>query len=298
MLAAAVDAVGDIGYARLTVAAVISRARVSRKTFYEVFADREDCFLAVFEHAIARATAAATDAYGQGASWRAGIRCALGSLLMLIDDEPTLAKLWIVEAAAAGHEVSQRRSEILAALAEAIDRGRVTASAKGQPPQVSAEGVVGGALAVLHTRIMKRAEEPMINLLGPLMYMIVLPYLGPRAASRELEKPAPRITRQRKAPASPRLGDPLDGLRMRLTYRTVMALAAIAEHPGASSREVAEVAGVIDQGQISKLLSRLAGLELIENHGDRQEKGAAKSWRLTERGAKVLQAANPRGVLA
>src|SRR5208337_3642074 len=55
MLAAAVDAVQDVGYARMTVAHVIGRARVSRKTFYDVFADREDCFLAAFEDAVARA---------------------------------------------------------------------------------------------------------------------------------------------------------------------------------------------------------------------------------------------------
>ena len=55
MLAAAAEAVEDVGYARMTVAQVISRARVSRKTFYDVFADREDCFLAAFEQAIGQA---------------------------------------------------------------------------------------------------------------------------------------------------------------------------------------------------------------------------------------------------
>ncbi len=46
MLAAAIEAVEEVGYARMTVAQVISRAKVSRKTFYDVFIDREDCFLA------------------------------------------------------------------------------------------------------------------------------------------------------------------------------------------------------------------------------------------------------------
>ena len=55
MLAAAVEAVEDVGYARMTVAQVISRARVSRKTFYDVFTDREDCFLAAFEQALSQA---------------------------------------------------------------------------------------------------------------------------------------------------------------------------------------------------------------------------------------------------
>jgi AcrR family transcriptional regulator len=300
IVAAAVDAVEDIGYARLSVAAVISRARVSRKTFYEVFTDREDCFLAVFEHTVARATAAVTDAYTKESSWCGGIRSALTSLLMLIDEEPVFARLWIVAASGAGHEVSRRRAEILAALAEAIDRGRATANAKGHPPQISAESVVGGVCAVLHTRILTRTEEPMINLLGPLMYMIVLPYLGPRAAGRELDKPTPSTPPERLSRTSPRPrispegSDPLDGLSMRVTYRTVMVLAAIAENPGASNRQVAEVAGVTDQGQISRLLCRLAGLDLIENHGDGHEMGAANAWQLTRRGAQVVHSARPR----
>jgi hypothetical protein len=76
---------------------------------------------------------------------------------------------------------------------------------------------------------------------------------------------------------------------MRLTYRTMMVLAAIAEHPGASNRRVAEVAGVIDQGQISKLLSRLAGLDLIEDHScGQEEKGAANAWWLTHHGTQIV----------
>src|ERR1700757_3092785 len=73
MLAAAVEAVEEVGYARMTVAQVIARARVSRKTFYDVFADREDCFLAAFEQATSQATSLAREAYArQGGVWREG----------------------------------------------------------------------------------------------------------------------------------------------------------------------------------------------------------------------------------
>ena len=58
MIAAAVDAVAEVGYAHMTVAQVIGRARVSRKTFYDVFGDRRS-FLAAFEEGIERGTAAA-----------------------------------------------------------------------------------------------------------------------------------------------------------------------------------------------------------------------------------------------
>ena len=52
---------------------------------------------------------------------------------------------------------------------------------------------------------------------------------------------------------------------MRLTYRTVRVLLAIAQHPGASNRQIGEDAGVHDQGQISKLLTRLHKLGLVDN---------------------------------
>jgi hypothetical protein len=64
----------------------------------------------------------------------------------------------------------------------------------------------------------------------------------------------------------------------------------IAEHPGASNREIAEGSGIVDQGQISKLLTRLARLKLVQNTGGGQEKGAANAWRLTRRGAEVERA--------
>lgn len=102
MLAAAVEAVEDVGYARMTVAQVISRARVSRKTFYDVFADREDCFLAAFEQALTQARLIAQEAYERESSWRDGVRAALARLLLFMDEEPGLAKLCIVEALGAG----------------------------------------------------------------------------------------------------------------------------------------------------------------------------------------------------
>src|ERR1017187_8431307 len=77
LLAAAVDAVDESGYARMTVAQVIGRARVSRKTCYDVFADREDCFLAAFEQAISQLGALMRDAYEQEPGWRDGVRSAL-----------------------------------------------------------------------------------------------------------------------------------------------------------------------------------------------------------------------------
>jgi AcrR family transcriptional regulator/DNA-binding MarR family transcriptional regulator len=295
MLAAAVDAVAEVGYARMTVAQVISRARVSRKTFYDVFADREDCFLAAFELASSQARLIAREAYErQGGVWREGVRAALGRLLVFLDEEPGLAKLCVVEALAAGEKVLERRAELLEEIAAAIDRGRQLTNTSREPPTVTAEGIVGGVFAVLHTRLLDDSDEPLTDLLAPLMSMIVLPYLGARAASRELGRPAVEVARERKTRTQRRSPDPLEGLNMRLTYRTVRVLMVIAEHPGASNREIAEGSGIIDQGQISKLLNRLARLNLVENRGEGQERGAANAWHLTARGAQIERATRPR----
>lgn len=294
MLAAAVEAVEEVGYARMTVAQVISRARVSRKTFYDVFTDREDCFLAAFEQALGQGRLIAEEAYAGESSWREGVRAALGRLLMFMDEEPGLARLCIVEALGAGERVLACRGKVLDELAEIVDRGRAANTASREPPEVTAEGVVGAIFAVLHTRVLETDGQPLTGLLGSLMSMIVLPYLGSRAAQRELTRPpleAPSVERRR---LPRRHKDPLEGLNMRLTYRTVRVLMVIAEHPGASNREIAEGSGIVDQGQISKLLNRLARLKLVENLGEGQEKGAANAWHLTPRGAQVERATRPR----
>jgi AcrR family transcriptional regulator len=294
MLAAAVDAVDEVGYAGMTVAQVISRARVSRKTFYDVFADREDCFLAAFEQALDQAEALVREAYAGEDSWREGIRAALARVLALMDDEPALAKLCVVESLAAGDRVLERRAQVMERLAQAVDRGRTAPGANHDPPQVTSEGVIGAVFQVLHSRILERDPEPLFDLLGPLMSMIVLPFLGTRAAGSEARRtssrPEPRRSPRRRAGG----GDPLDGLNMRLTYRTVRVLMVIAERPGASNREIAQQSEIADQGQISKLLGRLARLELVENRGDGQEKGAANAWFLTARGTAVERATRPR----
>jgi AcrR family transcriptional regulator len=294
MLAAAVEAVEEVGYARMTVAQVIGRARVSRKTFYDVFTDREDCFLAAFEQALSQARAIAQEAYARESSWRDGVRAALARLLMFMDDEPGLAKLCIVEALGAGERVLERRADVLEEIAEVIDRGRGVTNAIREPPDVTAEGVVGAIFAVLHTRVLEQGEERLTDLLGALMSMIVLPYLGARAAGRELSKPPVETPSEDRPRTLARHKDPLEGLNMRLTYRTVRVLMVIAEHPGASNREIAEGSGIVDQGQISKLMNRLARLKLVENLGEGQERGAANAWHLTPRGAQVERATRPR----
>jgi AcrR family transcriptional regulator len=191
ILAAAVEVLDEVGYAGVTVAKVIGRAKVSRKTFYDLFADRQDCFLALFEETIARMRALVEEACADQESWRESLRSGLARLLVFFAEEPALARICLVEAPGAGTKVLERRARVFGELAELVDRGRAVTNAVREPPQLTAEGLVGAVFVVLQTRLLQRGEEePLTDLHGPLMSMIVLPYLGPRAAHAELDRPA------------------------------------------------------------------------------------------------------------
>lgn len=283
MIAAMIDVVSERTRANATVAHVVARSGVSRRTFYEVFEDFEDCFLAALDQSVAQASEYVLGAYDPSARWRVRIRVALLGLLEFLEDEPGMGRLCIVETLGAGRNVHERRMRVTDTVTAAVDEGRKEARAARALPPLTAEGVVGGVLSVLHARLVAGDGEPLRELTGPLMGMVVLPYLGPAAAQKENVAPTPpRPPRERAASK-----DPLRDLQMRLTYRTVRVLLAIADSPGRSNREVGGASGIDDQGQISKLLSRLERLGLIENAGTGQVRGAPNAWTLTDRGIEV-----------
>lgn len=316
VLAGIVEVAREHGVARVTVAHIVARSGVSRRTFYEFFADREACFLAAMELALERGAARVVSAYEQAddapagdepglasraaIAWRERIRAGLRALLEFLDDEPGLGGLCVVDALGAEPSAQERRAEIVRVLVDAVDAGAGEARAGLAPTRMTAEGVVGGVLGVLYSRITERDPRPLSRLLSPLMAMIVLPYMGPSAAAREHARPSPRTRKRSQQPVV----NPLEGLDMRLTYRTVRVLSALAELQGGgahpSNRQVADAAGVHDQGQISKLLVRLERLGLAENAG--MARGEPNAWRLTARGGEVERAireqAGPRGTAA
>ena len=291
ILSAATAVVEKEGYPLLTVGKVVERARVSRKTFYELFQDRDACFLAVFEATLARAREAVEAAYRSEPDWRAGMRAAVFTLLALMDQEPGQARLCIVEGLAVGQPVLERRAEVLAAAARAVDLGRALAPVGQEPEPLTGHAVAGGIAELVHAQLLRDDYVSATQLLGTIMSMIVMPYLGRSAAHEEAVAPLPRTAVLPATRPAREDKSPLAGLDIRLTYRTVRVLMAIADAPGASNRQIAMDAGIVDQGQISKLLRRLDHLDLVENTGAGQAKGGSNSWRLTALGARVRRAA-------
>ena len=281
LLGAAVAVVEEDGLSRLTVASILSHARMSRKTFYEHFSDSEHCFLAAYEEALARARGVAAQAYAEEDDSRAGMRSAVRAVLELIDQERGLARVCVLDAQAGGELVLERHNELMDELAAAIDIGRTCAAVRSQPPPLSALAVAGGVLAVVQTHLRGESARPAGELTGAIMSIIVLPYLGRAAALQEIDT-ASRATRTPTPRAHGRLDHRLlADMNLRLTYRTIRVLGAIREHPGASNQRIADAAGIIDAGQISKLLKRLAGLGLIENTAAGEPNGSSNAWHLT-----------------
>src|ERR1700722_8634744 len=179
ILSAMLDCVTRHGVANVSVADVVECSGVSRRTFYELFVDREDCFCAAFEQALSDASERAIPAFKEAGGWQQGVRAALVALLSFFDSHPRVGRVLVTESLAGGPKVAARRNQIIAELTSIVEAG-------------AGEGAVGGVLAVIQRRLCEEPHTPLLELVNPLMSMIVLPYLGPAASRRELQQPTPK----------------------------------------------------------------------------------------------------------
>jgi AcrR family transcriptional regulator/DNA-binding MarR family transcriptional regulator len=312
IVSAMVEVSSELGYIGAAVAPVVARAGVSRRTFYELFDGREDCFLAAFDWGVSQAKAAMVEAQKGQRTWRTRVRAALAGLLTLLDAEPELARVCVIEALGAGPLVLTRRGQIADELIAALGAGAPGPRGGATMPLLTAAGVVGGAFSVIHARLLEKGHDatdrnalpeaakdadgrPLIALHGQLMALIVLSYLGPSAAGEELTRAAPELPPRERLGAHTEGGGGrlLERLDMRLTYRTVRCLMFIAEHPACSNREIARGAEISDEGQASKLLGRLVKVGLIVN-GHAPGPGFPNRWTLTSHGEQVLSTVRGR----
>jgi AcrR family transcriptional regulator/DNA-binding MarR family transcriptional regulator len=305
LLDAAVGLVVELGARSLTVRRVTARAGMSSKTFYDLFADREDCLLAAFDQSVDRIAGVVLPAYGGEDDWVAGVRAGLGVLLGLLDGEPALRRFVFVEALACGPRVLERRARLLEEIARVID-AHACNGAEQELGGLTAEGVLGAVCSVIHARLLEPDPGSLVGLSGSLMAMIVLPYRGRQAAAAELARAVPvsapvsSARRRSDSSAKSRVRTGFTGLDpeprapvdFRPTLRTFTVLSVIAEQAGLNNREVSDRAGVSDQGQISRLLWRLEDQGFVQNTGGR-EQGTPKAWSLTPLGEQALHASRP-----
>jgi AcrR family transcriptional regulator len=296
VLCAMVELAGERGFAGCSVEAVIARAGVSRRTFYEQFDGLQACFLAVLDLGAETVTGLVSGAFVGRESWLAGLRHALASLLVFFDSEPVLARVWLVESMAAGSWAFEHRERRLGDLLRVISEAW-PAPASIQPRPLMMEGVFASVRSIVVARVLGDArddEGSLLGLLGPLMGLIAGSFLGPSAAEVEIARGEALAQEIQAGRVWPLPGPPGPGIEIPALVahpsarRARQCLLFLTQNPGASNGQIAVAIGVIHQGQISTLLARLHDLGLLVKHAGAP--GRPNAWSLTAEGSQVARA--------
>jgi AcrR family transcriptional regulator len=186
LLEATMRIVAAKGFGATTVADLTREAGISRTTFYQLFDDKEACFLAAYDDTVDQLVRRISAAYEAEERWPDRARAGLATLLETLAADPAQARLALVDVAAAGPAAQRRFRAAIQRLTPFFDDGRDFApGGRGLPANVSrmAAGAVVGLIA--DELIAGRSDE-LPGLLSDLLFATLVPYLGPDAAAREV----------------------------------------------------------------------------------------------------------------
>lgn len=189
LLGATVEVVAERGYAAATVGEVVARARVSRKTFYEHFAGKEDCLLAAYDAGVRMMLDRLEAAEGAAGDrdWVAKVRAGVRAYLETLAEEPAFARTFLHEIHAAGPAALERRAEIHRLFAQRL--GALHEEARRErpwlPPLPEAVplALVGGITEVV-SDLVRRGRTGEIPDLEPTLLLLHLSlFAGPGEAA-------------------------------------------------------------------------------------------------------------------
>lgn len=172
-------AVADLGYAQTTVGDIVTYARISRRTFYEHFPGKEECFLEAYDMAIERVGALVSQAQSEKDSWPEKLLAGLEVFLELVVAEPDLGRMCLLEIAGAGPRALRRREVAMKGFA--ADMRNLAASddsVSAPPPDLAAELVVGGLSEIITARLVAGEPEALFAELPQMLYCALVPFVG------------------------------------------------------------------------------------------------------------------------
>jgi AcrR family transcriptional regulator len=187
MLDAMIEVVAARGYAETRVVDVIGVAGVSRKTFYELFDSKEDCFLAAYDILFGRLLGEAEAGYGAlgGSPWPERVRVGMGAVLEHLATHPDEARFALVEVLSAGPRALARRDAALRQFTGFIEAGRAECAV--DLPGSTSLTIAGGIAELLYSEVLHGAGAALPSRLPELVFLVVLPFLGPDRAGAERE---------------------------------------------------------------------------------------------------------------
>lgn len=172
MLRAVAEAVADKSYARVTVADVISRAGVSRETFYEHFSDKEGCFLAALDEGartLHEILGSAIAHAGEDPAER--LQEMLKAYLNTLAAEPAFAKAFLIDAYGAGAAATERRVDLQGRFIDLVAE-----LFRGSADRFACEAFVSAVSAMVTSRVgrgriaeLPALREPLVELSGRLL---------------------------------------------------------------------------------------------------------------------------------
>lgn len=189
ILAAMIRVVGRKGYKETSVADVIEEAGTSRTTFYKHFEDKHDCFLAAYDMLVEQVFAEVIESCDSSQPWVQRVQNGLTKIVELFALDPLLARTAVVEVAAAGADARQRHWNAVARFTEFLEDGREMADGRELPENISlmSAGAVSG---LIFDELLAGRAEQLPAMLPDLLFAMLVPYIGPRAAADEMRRAA------------------------------------------------------------------------------------------------------------
>jgi AcrR family transcriptional regulator len=187
ILEAMVRVVGRKGYKETSVADVIEEAGTSRTTFYKHFEDKHECFLAAYDLVVERVLDQVIADCDPAQPWLERMRAGLATVVEMFALDPELARTAIVEVAAAGADARRRHWDAITRFTEFLDDGVELADGRELPDNIAlmAAGAVSG---LIFDELLTGRAERLPELLPDLLFAMLVPYIGPGAATEEMRK--------------------------------------------------------------------------------------------------------------
>ncbi|MDW5598011.1 TetR/AcrR family transcriptional regulator [Conexibacter stalactiti] len=168
LLEAIAACVAEQGYAATTVAHVIARAGVSRKTFYEHFADKDACFLAAWEAGFELVLSQVAEAVAAEPTWQRQLRAGAHVFLEVLAAEPDFARTFLIEVLSAGEGALERRAETHRRFAAVIGAGYRAARADrpelGPLPDFVPQAAAGAVWELTFEHVRTRGVDGLMEL--------------------------------------------------------------------------------------------------------------------------------------
>jgi AcrR family transcriptional regulator len=176
LLKATTEVVAREGYAAATVRGLLAQAGLSRRTYYDLYVDKEDCYLDAFGEIAAELERRVGTALEAGESPRRSVQLAVEALTDFCIEEPDAACAALVESLAAGQAGREARNELIARLADAFAPPLAELHAPGSGSTLVARATVGGIFELLYGPLARRDVERLRDLRGEIGE---LPLIGP-----------------------------------------------------------------------------------------------------------------------